>query len=216
MECAPLANGAIFRPLLVGRTTTIPFSRSSRLVTGTSATAESAPTSPPPPPITRTCRRRPSLGPSRRLSRARRRRGRLRPRLPCPRSARTPLSLVVKPGSEATLWFGRILTARLTHTLATCAVRKGRPGEPAGRTGPDRGMPQARSAEPAAAHSRRSLPPPPTPSRGGRALTARPARAHGRPPAAAAGRRPTSVPAFPCWPRGGGPRSAAEERPYTP
>ena len=35
------------------------------------------------------------------------------PPLPYPRSARTPLSLVVHPSSEAMLWFGRILANRL-------------------------------------------------------------------------------------------------------
>ena len=104
--------------------------RTSRSVAAMSA---SPPTSPPAPPMTRTRRRRkpssspplrpsarkpPLLGPgpaqpassrSRPAARARRR-CRLLPRLCCPRSARTPLSLVLHPGSEAMLWFGRVLT----------------------------------------------------------------------------------------------------------
>ena len=106
----------------------------------------SAPGSPRPTPQVR--HGRPSC--SRPLARARRRR-RLRQRLPCPRRARTPLSLVRHPGSEAMPWFGRILGRR----LATCAAKgraavapalrcvnsaAGPPGHGSGRVRPSHGL----------------------------------------------------------------------------
>ena len=114
----------------------------------------SAPGSPRPTPQVR--HGRPSC--SRPLARARRRR-RLRQRLPCPRRARTPLSLVRNPGSEAMPWFGRILGRR----LATCAAKgraavapalrcvnsaAGPPGHGSGRVRPSHGLGDGRPGAP--------------------------------------------------------------------